>query len=130
MSGNPCRLTRGDRSVTDERLSSLLRPNRRERRSHASWNARVSSGSAATQPNFLHVKAGGNAKVGAEEARTYQFSVMDASSHQEVPLTLYVSASSGLPLKIEMNRPEGSMGMEYYDVNAPLDIPIPDCLKK
>jgi hypothetical protein len=85
---------------------------------------------ATARPNFLHLKAGGNAKVGTEEAKTYQFAVMDESSHQEMPMTLYVSASSGLPLKIEMNRAEGSMSMEYYDVNAPIDIPVPDCLKK
>ncbi len=85
---------------------------------------------ATSRPSFLHVKAGGAAKVGAEDAKTYQFSVMDESSHQEVPMTLYVSASSGLPLKIEMTRPEGSMSMEYYDVNAAIDIPVPDCLKK
>jgi len=85
---------------------------------------------ATTRPNFLHVKAGGTSKVGAEDAKTYQFSVMDESSHKEMPMTLYVSASSGLPLKIEMSQPEGSMSMEYYDVNAPIDIPVPDCLKK
>jgi hypothetical protein len=85
---------------------------------------------AVTRPNFLHVKAGGTAKVGAEDARTYQFSVMDESSHKEMPMTLYVSASSGLPLRIEMSQPEGSMSMEYYDVNAPIDIPVPDCLRK
>lgn len=36
------------------------------------------------------------AKVGAEGAMTCQFPVTDQSSHQEVPMTLYVSASSGL----------------------------------
>jgi hypothetical protein len=85
---------------------------------------------APTHPNFLHAKATGSAKVGAEEAKTYQFSVADESSHQEMPMTLYVSASSGLPLRIEMSQPEGSMSMEYYDVNAPIDIPVPDCLRK
>jgi hypothetical protein len=85
---------------------------------------------APTHPNFLHAKATGSAKVGAEEAKTYQFSVADESSHQEMPMTLYVSASSGLPLKMEMSRPEGSMSMEFYDVDAAIDIPVPDCLKK
>ncbi len=85
---------------------------------------------ASTRPDFLHAKAGGAAKVGAEDARTYRFSVTDETSHQEMPMTLYVSASSGLPLKIEMSRPEASMSMEYYDVNVPMSIPVPDCLKK
>lgn len=85
---------------------------------------------AASRPGFLHVKAGGAAKVGAEDAKTYQFSVIDESSHQEMPMTLYVSISSGLPLKIEMNRPEASVKMEYYDVNATIDIPVPACLGK
>jgi hypothetical protein len=85
---------------------------------------------AATRPSFLHARATGSAKVGTEDAKTYQFSVTDESSHQEMPMTLYVSASSGLPLKIEMSRPEASMSVEYYDVNAPLDIPVPDCLKR
>jgi hypothetical protein len=85
---------------------------------------------SAARPNFLHVKAGGTARVGAETAKTYQFSVMDEGSHQEMPMTLYVSASSGLPLKVEMSRAEGSMSIEFYDVNAPIDIPVPDCLKK
>jgi hypothetical protein len=91
---------------------------------------KTAAAAAGTRPNFLHVKAGGAAKVGQEDAKTYQFSVMDESSHKEMPMTLYVSASSGLPLKIEMSRPEGSMSMEYYDVNAPIDIPVPDCLKR
>jgi hypothetical protein len=97
------------------------------------WECRgpVEKPAAATsRPNFLHVEAGGAARVGAEQAKTYRFSVMDESSHQEVPLTLYVSATSGLPLKIEMSRPEGSMSLEYYDVNAAIDIPVPDCLKR
>jgi hypothetical protein len=88
------------------------------------------SAAATTRPNFLHVKAGGTARVGAEETKTYQFSVMDESSHKEMPMTLYVSASSGLPLKIEMSQPEASMSMEYYDVDTAIDIPVPDCLKK
>ena len=51
-------------------------------------------------------------------------------SKKEMPMTLYVSTSSGLPLKIEMSQREGSMCMEYYDFNAPITIDVPACLKK
>ena len=83
-----------------------------------------------TPPNFLNVKAGDKATVGSEEAKTYTFSVQDEQSQKEMPVTLYVSAASGLPLKIEMNQPEGSVTLEYYDVDAPMNIEIPDCMKK
>jgi hypothetical protein len=92
-------------------------------------SAKVEKSVKAAAESLLHPKATGSARVGTERAHTYEFSVMDQESEREVPMTLYVSASSGLPLKIEMNQPEGSIRVEYYDINAPIAIDVPDCMK-
>jgi len=97
------------------------------------WTCRgvkVEKSNEASSRTLMNVKAAGTATVGAEKAKTYRFSVKDAESGREVPMTLYVSASSGLPLKIEMSQPEGSVTMEYYDINAPITIEVPACMKK
>jgi hypothetical protein len=97
------------------------------------WTCRggmVEKPDKTSPPNLLNAKATGKAKVGAEDANTYQFSIKDEDSKKEMPMTLYVSASSGLPLKVEMSQPEGNMAMEYYDFNAPIQIDVPDCMKK
>ena len=84
----------------------------------------------ASAGSLLHAEDAGTARVGGGEAHIYHFSVMDEESQKEVPMTLYVSASSGLPLKIEMNQPEGDVRVEYYDVDAPITIDVPQCMKK
>jgi hypothetical protein len=97
------------------------------------WKCRdvkVEGSDKRPSPNLMNAKAAGKAMVGAEEAKSYVFSVTDENSRKEMPMTLYVSASSGLPLEIEMSQPQGTMLMEYYDFNAPITIDIPDCLKK
>jgi outer membrane lipoprotein-sorting protein len=81
-------------------------------------------------PNLLNAKATGRTMVGADEAKTYSFSILDEQSQKEMPMTLYVSAASGLPLRIEMTQPEGSMSVEYYDFDAPITIDVPECMKK
>jgi hypothetical protein len=92
-------------------------------------NAKVEGSNKKSSSSLKDVKATGKAMVGAEEARSYRFSVMDENSRKEMPVTLYVSASTGLPLKIEMSQPQGSMVMEYYDFNAPIAIDLPACMK-
>jgi hypothetical protein len=81
-------------------------------------------------PSLMNAKATGRALVGPEEAKTYSFSVLDEQSQKEVPMILYVSAASGLPLKIEMTQPEGSLVVEYYDFDAPITIDVPECMKR
>jgi hypothetical protein len=93
-------------------------------------DAKVEKSDKTSPPNLMNAKATGSALVGAEKAKSYRFSVVDEQSKREMPVTLYVSASSGLPLKIEMSQPQGSMSMEYYDINAPIAINLPDCMKK
>jgi hypothetical protein len=93
-------------------------------------DAKVKQSDKAHSPNLMNAKATGTAMVGGEKARTYNFSVADEQSKKEMPMTLYVSASTGLPLKIEMSQPEGSMCMEYYDFNAPITIDVPACMKE
>jgi hypothetical protein len=93
-------------------------------------DAKVEKSGEASPRKLMNAEAAGTATVGAEKAKTYRFSVMDEESGREVPMTLYVSASSGLPLKIEMSQPEGSVSMEYYDIDAPITIEVPACMKK
>jgi hypothetical protein len=93
-------------------------------------DAKVEKAEKTSLPNLMKAKATGSGMVGAEKAKIYSFSVVDEESKREIPMTLYVSAASGLPLKIEMSQPEGSISMEYYDINAPITIDIPECMKK
>jgi outer membrane lipoprotein-sorting protein len=93
-------------------------------------NVKVEKADKTSPPNLMNAKATGNATIDGEKAKTYIFSVVDEQSKKEMPMTLYVSASSGLPLKIEMSQPQGSMSMEYYDINAPIKIDVPECMKK
>jgi hypothetical protein len=93
-------------------------------------DAKVERSDKTSSPNLMNAKATGKAMVGAEEAKSYVFSVVDENSRKEMPMTLCVSASSGLPLKIAMSQPQGTMIMEYYDFNAPVTIDLPDCMKK
>jgi hypothetical protein len=93
-------------------------------------DAKPEKADTASPPHLLNAKATGKAKVGSEAANSYEFSIQDEESRMEMPVTLYVSASSGLPLKLEMSQPEATMVMEYYDFDAPIQIEVPGCMKK
>jgi hypothetical protein len=119
--------------VMQESVGRMMIKKREQAASLNQWTcrgARVEKSAEATPPKPMNVRATGSAMVGTEKAKTYRFSVMDEQSNREVPMTLYVSTSSGLPLKIEMGQPEGSMTMEYYDLNAAITIDVPECMKK
>ena len=97
------------------------------------WKCRErKEGASATKSDasFPNAKALGTEKVGTEDAKTYQFDVTDQNTQQTMPVKLYVSASSGLPMKMEMTMQQGTMTMEMYDLNAPINIDLPDCMKK
>jgi len=84
----------------------------------------------AGEISFPNAKALGTEKVGTEDAKTYQFDASDQNSQPTVPVKLYVSAASGMPIKMEISQQQGNMTMEFYDFNAPINIELPDCMKK
>jgi len=85
---------------------------------------------------FQGVKYVGEQTVNGEQAKAYQFTVTDPESGKTYPVTFYTATETGLPMKMEFKVDmgqemggSGSIAMEYYDIDVPNQIDVPDCLK-
>ena len=104
------------------------------------WKCR-DTGSAVTpqptadqRPPFHDVKYLGEQNVDGVAARAYQLTVDDASSGKSYPVTYYAAAKTGLPMKMQMKIDAGqgmggSVSLEYFDFDVPIQIDVPDCMK-
>ena len=84
-----------------------------------------------TAPQLTGMHTIADQKVGAIEAAAYEFFVNENGKSQG-PVRLLVAKDTGLPLRLDMNDPEGrgSMHMDYLDFGKTAQIEIPDCLGK
>lgn len=86
-------------------------------------------GVGTQQPPVKDAKFLGTGQTAGQSAKIYQFTARDASTKMDLPVTVFVSAGSGLPLRMELSMKEGGMAMDYYDIDAPIKIERPDCMK-
>jgi hypothetical protein len=84
-----------------------------------------------TAPQMTGMHAIADQKVGAVDAAAYEFFVNEKGKSQG-PIRLFIAKDSGLPLRIDMNDPEGRGGvhMDYGDFGKTAQVEIPDCLSK
>ncbi len=98
-----------------------------------SWQCVPGAGQSAekTAPQLTDLRAIADQKVGETSAAAYEFFVNEDGKSQG-PVRLLVAKDSGLPVRIEMNDPQGhgSVHMDYTDFNKNASIEIPDCLSK
>lgn len=82
-------------------------------------------------PELTGMRTLADQKVGAVDAAAYEFFVNENGKSQG-RVRLLVAKDSGMPLRIEMNDPEGrdGMHMDYTACNKTAQIEIPDCLAK
>lgn len=82
-------------------------------------------------PQLTGMRAIADQKVGAVDAAAYEFFVNENGKSQG-PVRLLIAKDSGLPLRIDMNDPEGRGGvhMDYVDFGKTAQIEVPDCLGK
>jgi hypothetical protein len=99
-----------------------------------SWQCVPGAGGGDTSgqknPNQLtDLRALGDQAVEGTAAAAYEFYTRERDQLRG-PVRLYVAKDSGLPMRIEMNDPEGrgSMRMDYYDIGKTAEIEIPPCL--
>jgi hypothetical protein len=84
-----------------------------------------------TPPQLTGLRTVADQKVGVIDAAAYEFFVNENGKSQG-PVRLLIGKDSGLPLRIDMNDPEGrgSVHMDYADFGKTAQIEIPDCLGK
>jgi len=87
------------------------------------------TGAQPELPPMKNLTALPDETVGSETAKVYQFTIVEEKENREMPIKYYASAKTGLPMKMSMTQPEGSVTMEYSDFDAPIKIDIPDCMK-
>jgi len=84
-----------------------------------------------TAPALTGMHTMADQKIGAVDAAAYEFFVNENGKSQG-PVRLLIAKDSGLPLRIDMNDPEGrgSVHMDYVDFGKTAHIEIPECLGK